>query len=219
MISLDQVQLLDKKVATMVAKVSELQRANAQLRAQLKDYASKNQDLIAKNESLNAANQVLQQKISTFASDQVKIEEGILNALEKLNSMENDETNSSPLQPTDLTGQSTENMESEAIDFGSSSTEQNSQISTAPENAENTGSIFDQAGETSETENSESLQLSDEEASLMQDESEKTNNTEQKDDTSDINLEDDVFSFLSFDDTDNQNSENSDENKTLDDIF
>ena len=192
MISLDQVQLLDKKVATMVAKMNEIQRQNAQLRSQLKDYASKNQDLIAKNESLNAANQVLQQKISTFTTDQVQIEQGILNALEKLNSMENDETNSSPLE---------QNSEPDTIEFGS-------------ENA----TTIDFEEKTPEQNVENNSQIDTDESSLnLQNNLEETQE-EQSDEPS---LEDDVFSFLSFDDDDTNNSENqnSDKNETLDDIF
>lgn len=200
MISLDQVQLLDKKVATMVARMNELQRQNEQFRIQLNDYASKNQDLIAKNESLNAANQVLQQKIATFASDQVKIEQGILNALEKLNSMENDETNSSPLQQT----------ESEAIDFGSEQTDFN----IGNENTE-TISSNDEIEPVSEQGSLENTAKSSPNGQI------ETSSSVQDDGSAELNLEDDVFSFLSFDDenSENSNADNSSENKPLDDIF
>ena len=75
MITLDQVQLLEKKVETIVSKINDLQRQNSALQ-------EKNRELIEKNS-------LLMQKISTFEADQNRIEEGILNALDRLNSMEN----------------------------------------------------------------------------------------------------------------------------------
>ena len=122
--------------------------------------------------------------------------------------MENDEVNSSPLQPTDFSSQSTENTESEAIDFDSN---QNNQ-----ENL--TDDLTFEEDETASEDNSEEtepLQLSEEETNLMQDENTEAV-PEQKDESEDISLEDDVFSFLRFDDN---NSDKSEENKTLDDIF
>lgn len=74
MITLDQVQLLEKKVETIVSKINDLQRQNSALQ-------EKNRELIEKNS-------LLMQKISTFEADQNRIEEGILNALDRLNSME-----------------------------------------------------------------------------------------------------------------------------------
>lgn len=75
MITLDQVQLLEKKVETIVSKINDLQRQNSALQ-------EKNRELIEKNS-------LLMQKISTFEADQNRIEQGILNALDRLNSMEN----------------------------------------------------------------------------------------------------------------------------------
>ncbi|MCR4790911.1 MAG: cell division protein ZapB [Treponemataceae bacterium] len=81
MISLDQVQLLEKKVATIVAKMTELERQNQILNRQ-------NSELKDKNENLFNQNQALMHKISSFEADQSRIEQGILSALDKLNSME-----------------------------------------------------------------------------------------------------------------------------------
>ena len=75
MITLDQVQLLEKKVEEIVSKMNDLQRQNVALQ-------EKNRDLIEKNS-------LLMQKISSFEADQNRIEQGILNALDRLNSMEN----------------------------------------------------------------------------------------------------------------------------------
>lgn len=75
MITLDQVQLLEKKVETIVSKINDLQIQNSALQ-------EKNRELIEKNS-------LLMQKISTFEADQNRIEQGILNALDRLNSMEN----------------------------------------------------------------------------------------------------------------------------------
>lgn len=75
MITLDQVQLLEKKVEAIVSKMNDLQRQNIALQ-------EKNRELIEKNS-------LLMQKISSFEADQNRIEQGILNALDRLNSMEN----------------------------------------------------------------------------------------------------------------------------------
>ena len=75
MITLDQVHLLEKKVEAIVSKMNDLQRQNVALQ-------EKNRDLIEKNS-------LLMQKISSFEADQNRIEQGILNALDRLNSMEN----------------------------------------------------------------------------------------------------------------------------------
>jgi len=108
MISLDQVQLLEKKVAIIVAKMNELQKQNSYLLAQNKEFASKNEDLYAQN-------QVLLKKVSTFEADQGRIEQGILNALEKLNAMENDGVNSTSLMHETNTTTVSDAIESEPV--------------------------------------------------------------------------------------------------------
>lgn len=75
MITLDQVQILETKVEAIVSKMNDLQRQNIALQ-------EKNRELIEKNS-------LLMQKISSFEADQNRIEQGILNALDRLNSMEN----------------------------------------------------------------------------------------------------------------------------------
>lgn len=75
MITLDQVQMLEKKVETIVLKMNDLQKQNSSLQE--------------KNRNLIEENSILKQKISSFEADQNRIEQGILNALDRLNSMEN----------------------------------------------------------------------------------------------------------------------------------
>ena len=75
MITLDQVQLLEKKIEEIISIMNNLQKQNSALQ-------EKNRELIEKNS-------LLMQKISSFEADQNRIEQGILNALDRLNSMEN----------------------------------------------------------------------------------------------------------------------------------
>jgi hypothetical protein len=75
MISLDQVLLLEKKVESAVQRIAQLNTENDALRrkcAELTNALSEKTELL-----------------STFESDQSRIEEGILNALDRLNSVEN----------------------------------------------------------------------------------------------------------------------------------
>jgi len=75
MLSLDQIQLVQQKVEKVIAKINMLEQENAKL-------ISQNNELIKQNNELNA-------KISSFETDQSKIEQGLLHALERLNSVEN----------------------------------------------------------------------------------------------------------------------------------
>ena len=75
MISLDQVLLLEEKVESAVAKIAQLNAENAALRSKCAELTNA---LSAKTE-----------QFSSFQSDQSKIEEGILKALERLNTVEN----------------------------------------------------------------------------------------------------------------------------------
>lgn len=75
MISLDQVLLLEEKVESAVEKISQLNAENAALRRKCTELTNA---LSAKTE-----------QFSSFQSDQNKIEEGILKALERLDSVEN----------------------------------------------------------------------------------------------------------------------------------
>jgi len=75
MISLDQVLLLQKKVESAVLKIAQLNAENDALRSKCTELTNA---LSAKTEQL-----------SSFETDQSKIEEGILKALDRLNSVEN----------------------------------------------------------------------------------------------------------------------------------
>jgi chromosome segregation ATPase len=75
MISLDQVLLLQKKVESAVQKIAQLNTENDALRSKC-------------NELTNALS-VKTEQLSSFETDQGKIEEGILKALDRLNSVEN----------------------------------------------------------------------------------------------------------------------------------
>lgn len=75
MISLDQILLLEKKVESAVAKIAQLQAENDALRSKCSELTNA---LSSKSEQL-----------STFEQDQSKIESGIMNALDRLASIEN----------------------------------------------------------------------------------------------------------------------------------
>ncbi|MCR4790056.1 MAG: cell division protein ZapB [Treponemataceae bacterium] len=75
MISLEQVLLLEQKVEGAVAKIAQLNAENAALRSRCAELTNA---LSAKTE-----------QFSSFQSDQNKIEEGILKALQQLNTVEN----------------------------------------------------------------------------------------------------------------------------------
>ncbi len=75
MISLDQVLLLEEKIESAVAKIQQLTAENAALRSKCAELTNA---LSAKTE-----------QFSSFQTDQNKIEEGILKALERLNTVEN----------------------------------------------------------------------------------------------------------------------------------
>ncbi len=75
MISLDQVLVLEEKVENAVSKIEQLTAENAALRRKCAELTNA---LSAKTE-----------QFSNFQSDQGKIEEGILKALERLNAVEN----------------------------------------------------------------------------------------------------------------------------------
>jgi predicted nuclease with TOPRIM domain len=75
MISLDQVLLLEQKVESAVGKISQLQAENDALRSKCSELTNA---LSSKTEQL-----------SSFEQDQSRIENGILKALDRLNSIEN----------------------------------------------------------------------------------------------------------------------------------
>ena len=75
MISLDQVLLLQQKVESAVQKIAQLNAENDALRTKCSELTNA---LSAKTE-----------QVSAFEADQHKIEEGILKALDRLNTVEN----------------------------------------------------------------------------------------------------------------------------------
>lgn len=75
MISLEQIQLLEKKVEQAVARITQLQ--------------SLNESLEAKCQELTENNNALKERIVSLEADQNKIEQGILKALDKLHAVEN----------------------------------------------------------------------------------------------------------------------------------
>lgn len=107
MISLDQIQMLERKVESAVTKIAALHELNSILRD--------------KNTELEQANTLLKERISTFETDQGRIEQGILNALDRLNSMESavlkgETIASTPVQPT-VPVQNNETLVQEPISF------------------------------------------------------------------------------------------------------
>ncbi len=188
MISLDQVQLLEKKVAAIVAKMNELQKQNTYLLAQNKEFASKNEELYAQN-------QVLMQKVTTFEADQGRIEQGILNALDKLNAMENDSANSSPLQVKNRI-----TTEGNAIETSSVVTSENTTVNhTETETSTFEQKTFSSPSPVENTVKTENPNFENSSAS---------ENKENEKMSTDLNLDDDVFDFLNFEET----SETSDKN-------
>ena len=81
MISLDQVLLLQQKVESAVTRIAELNQAVAHKDAEIAALRSKCVEL---TNALSAKTE----QFSSFQTDQSKIEEGILKALERLNAVE-----------------------------------------------------------------------------------------------------------------------------------
>lgn len=81
MISLDQVQLLEHKVETAVAKIADLQKENDFLR-------NKFSELKVQYDEMQKANVELSAKVSLYEQNQPTIESGIMKALERLNNIE-----------------------------------------------------------------------------------------------------------------------------------
>ena len=75
MLSLDQIKVLERKIEAVVSRVMAL--------------TSENSSLKQKIDSLEQENQSLKSKVESFESDQEKIEQGIISALDRLNTVEN----------------------------------------------------------------------------------------------------------------------------------
>src|SRR5574344_1027858 len=82
MISLDQVLLLQKKVETAVEKIGTLTNTVSQLK-------DDNDALRSKCAELTKALSTKTEQVSTLEDEQGKIEEGIMNALNRLSTVEN----------------------------------------------------------------------------------------------------------------------------------
>jgi|WetSurMetagenome_2_1015567.scaffolds.fasta_scaffold193952_2 FtsZ-binding cell division protein ZapB len=82
MISLDQILLLEQKVESAVEKITQLQVENDALRSKCSELSN-----AVSNKS---------EQLSSFEKDQNKIENGILKALDRLNSIENTVLNAAP---------------------------------------------------------------------------------------------------------------------------
>jgi len=92
MISLDQILLLQEKVETAVAKITSLTAEVAQLK-------SENDALRTKCSELSNSLSEKTEFVSTLQSDQNQIEMGIINALNRLDSLENEIYNRSSASP------------------------------------------------------------------------------------------------------------------------
>lgn len=75
MISLEQIRLLEQKVEVAVSKIKQLNEENALLKKKCTDLEKEKEEV--------------KSKLSIFEQDQVKIEQGIINALDRLNTVEN----------------------------------------------------------------------------------------------------------------------------------
>jgi chromosome segregation ATPase len=75
MITLSQMQLLEQKIESAIAKISALSDENNMLRASCDSIKSENDSLVA--------------KLDEFQANQSKIEQGILKALQRLEFVEN----------------------------------------------------------------------------------------------------------------------------------
>lgn len=82
MLSLDQVRLLEDRVQKAVGKIQSLDAENSRLRTEM--------------DALRARTSELEGLVRAFKDDQGRIEEGILNALEKLSAFEDSITPETP---------------------------------------------------------------------------------------------------------------------------
>lgn len=126
MISLDQIHLLEKKVEGAVAKIAQLQAENDALR---KSCAELTNALSAKSEQLSA-----------FEQDQGKIEDGIIKALDRLNSIENSILNAAGRA---LSGQEQFSAPASQNSVQQEITETPAELPVQPENLQNQTQFFD----------------------------------------------------------------------------
>ena len=93
MVTLDQVELLEQKVESAVAKIQSLTAENKQLQTE-------NDALRNKCSELSNALSAKSEQLSFFEQNQSQVESGILNALNRLNSIENQVLNSAVSKPS-----------------------------------------------------------------------------------------------------------------------
>lgn len=82
MVTIEQIRLLDKKVHSAVERISMLKQENQSLKSKLEHYESRILEL--------------ERLIESFKRDQGEIEQGITNALDELNRLEDDLDEESP---------------------------------------------------------------------------------------------------------------------------
>ena len=134
MISLDQVLLLQKKVETAVQRIAFLE-------GQVEQLKSDNDALHSKCAELTKAVAEKTELVSSLEANQGKIEEGILNALTRLDSVENSILNSldDSTRPSAEEGQTEEGAVQDSNpsqDGGSEAGSAGQQEENAPENQE-----------------------------------------------------------------------------------
>lgn len=96
MINIDQIQLLEAKIESAVEKISQLQVENDALRNRVQELSNA---LSAKSEQLSNC----EQKLIDSEKSQELIENGILKALNRLNSIENNVLKSNSVESTSVT--------------------------------------------------------------------------------------------------------------------
>ncbi len=85
MISLDQIRLLEERVLGVVARLNELREENRTLREALASYQSRIEEL--------------EERMKGYTDSQIEIEKGILNALQQLDELEDEVTETAQSQP------------------------------------------------------------------------------------------------------------------------
>lgn len=104
MISLGQIRLLEEKIEKVIQRIKVLEEEN--------------KTLVEKNLLLNKEKENLLYRISSYEADQEQIEKGILNALDRLNTMETaviKETISNTLKSQDLQPKTDQKLETENL--------------------------------------------------------------------------------------------------------
>lgn len=174
MISLEQILLLEKKVESAVSKIQQLQAENDALRTKCSELSNA---LSSKSEQL-----------SSFEQDQSKIESGIMNALERLSSIEN-----SVLKTAESSkNENILNNSINPINYSSSEHNQISQVESSESNSRNENPSDNFAGNQNTQTGNEFVQEASTEFSLQTPEDETQTDYEDDSDT-DENGQFDIF--------------------------